>query len=113
MAAASDIVRTVGDRQLAIRGAFKRRVNGTTTPMDLTGATITFRMVEALAPHSVVVNWSAAVIQDAAEGLVYYAPTAGDVDTEGTYLAYFRSSLGGLDLTLPTAGFQVQLVAAK
>ena len=109
MAASRDLVRIVGDRQLAIRGVFLKRVNGVVAPIDLTGATVEFRMVADPAPHTVVVNWEAAQIEDAVTGHVYYPPSAAAVATAGLYRAWFRSTVGGLVLTAPADGFLVEL----
>lgn len=56
-------------------------------PVDLTGATVQFRM-STRAGVAPVVDAAASVI-DAAAGRVAYNWVAGDTDTVGTYLAEF------------------------
>lgn len=56
--------------------------------IDLTGLTVTFRMVDN-DTGTVIVDDETATIQDATTGKVYYQPAAADVATAGMYACYF------------------------
>ena len=59
------------------------------TPVDLTGNTVVFRMVEFDTPTNVTVNSVAATILSAADGTVEYSWAAGDVDAVGRFKGWF------------------------
>jgi hypothetical protein len=65
------------------------------TPINLTGATVTFRMVEYFQKTFVAVNSLSAMILDAINGKVRYQWTTGDTATPGLYLAWFVVNWGG------------------
>lgn len=62
------------------------------TVVDLTGRTVTFRMIE-ISTGTVKVDDSAATITSATLGKVQYDPSAADMDTAGTYAMYFNDDL--------------------
>lgn len=88
------IERVVGNRE-TIQAALTDQ-NG--TAIDLTGATVVFRMVLD-SDASVKVSNASATVDTAASGYVSYTPTAADVDTAGVYDMYW--------LVTPSSG-QVQ-----
>jgi hypothetical protein len=73
------------------------------TPLNLTGATVVFRMRKHLAT-TWKVNSAGAVVTPAS-GIVSYTWIAGDTDTVGVYEAEFLATIGGKPQTLPTVGF--------
>ena len=75
-------------------------VSGVLAAEDLTGATVTFSMVNA-ADDSVKVSASAAVVDDAATGQVSYTFASGDVDTAGIFYGSFTKVDSGADDTFP------------
>ena len=72
------------------------------TPLNLTGATVTFKM-RSRNGTVLKVNAAASVIS-AELGVVQYAWGATDTDTEGSFDAEFVASFGGLPMTVPGAG---------
>ncbi|MBX9790183.1 MAG: phage baseplate upper protein [Pirellulales bacterium] len=81
---------TVGDRLVPLR---KQLVDRDGNPVDLTGSTVAFRMVNAAG--TVKINNAAAVIESAATGEVRYDWAAGDVDTAGEFWGWFIRTQGG------------------
>lgn len=71
-------------------GAQLKDITGTV--VNLTGRTVTFRMVE-ISTGAVKVDDSSAALSVAATGKVQYNPSAGDMDTAGTYAMYFNDDL--------------------
>jgi len=63
------------------------------TAIDLTGRTITFRMVN-LETGAAKVDDASATLETASSGIVSYTPSSGDVDTAGAYAAYFTDDTG-------------------
>lgn len=61
------------------------------SPIDLTGASVSFHMVDS--DGSVKVNTSAS-IDNAGNGEVSYSWSAGDTDTEGVYKAEWEVDFG-------------------
>lgn len=76
---------TKGDRRTAI-AATLRKPDGEV--VDLTGCTVTFRMVKA-SDDTVKINSAAATVDDAEEGDVSYSWAAADVDTAAEYYAWW------------------------
>ena len=115
MAAKVDLILTVGDR----RRSFARTLeNPDGTPLDLTGMTVAFRMVNA-ADNAVKINNAAAAVVTAAEGKVRFDWGATDVDTAGTYFVWFIVTDGAskvetypYNLGTPDLGwFKIQFVS--
>lgn len=72
--------------------------------VDLTGATVTFRMVDSAG--TVVVAAGAVSITNAAAGEVSYSWQAGDVDTVGEFRGEFNAVLfGGAKAHFPNDGY--------
>lgn len=63
------------------------------TAIDLSGRTVTFRMIN-VEDGTVVVNDEAATIETAASGIVSFTPSSDDVDTAGVYAMYFKDDTG-------------------
>ena len=80
------LVRVKGDLD-AIGGTL---VDINNKAIDITGQTITFRMVDA--QGVVKVDNQPAVIEDAAAGRVSYTPQAADVDTTGDFTMFFLAN---------------------
>ncbi len=93
---------TVGDRLEPLR---KQLLDRGGVPVNLSGATITFRMISR-ADGSVKIANAAAIIENAAEGRVRYEWAANDVNTAGDYWAWFIRSNGSTVERYPT-GFQL------
>lgn len=62
--------------------------DNTGVAIDLTGSTVSFRLVEQ-ATGSVKIDNASANIDDAVAGKVSYQPSGTDFDTPGKYAAYF------------------------
>lgn len=73
----------VGDRITPISGKLVQ----SGAVVNLTGSTVLFHMVKK--DGTVKVDEQAATVVSAVGGLVRYAPTANDVDTEGEFFAWF------------------------
>lgn len=101
--------RQVGDTRTAIAGICTRP-NGDV--VDLTNLTMKFAMYDSQGNAKVVETNSNVAVTDAVNGEVEYAPQADDVDTEGTYYAYFIAEAGtGEQDTFPveTGDFKIQI----
>ncbi len=99
--------RQIGDRRIAIAATLKRPDN---TVVDLSGLTPKFRMCTALGVDKVAETSSNVTVTDATNGLVQYAPQADDVDTVGTFHAYFIVETGaGLQDTFPVIAGDFQI----
>lgn len=76
---------TVGDTAVPYRAA----LNNGDGPIDLSGSTVSFRMVLLSETLEVKIGGDACVIDDAANGLVHYEWNDVDVDTAEVYAAWF------------------------
>lgn len=103
--------RRVGDTRTVIAATLKRPDN---TVEDLTGLTLTFQMTDSKGSDKVAETASNVTVTDASAGQVEYAPQADDVDTEGTYFAYFRVADGTDKDTFPAilGEFKIEIVPA-
>ena len=106
-------IRQVGDTRVAIAATLKRPDG---TVVDLTGfeTTTYFKMLDSEGSTKVAETISHVTVTDATAGQVEYAPQAVDVDTEGTFHAYFIV-LDGTDRDIfPAAkgGFEIVIEAA-
>jgi hypothetical protein len=86
-------------------------MQGTNVPLDLTGASVTFRM--RARGGAVKIAAGACTVITAASGIVEYPWAAGDTDTPGLYDAEFVATLpGALPLTAPAdQHIEVKVVA--
>ena len=84
--------RQVGDLRTTI-AATLTRPDGTVE--DLTGLTIKFAMYDAEGSTKVAKTEIGASATDATNGEVQYVPLAVDVDTPGTFFAYFIAETAG------------------
>jgi len=100
--------RQVGDRRTAIAAQLVRPDG---TAVDVTGLTVKFKMVDSQGTAVVAETTDNVTVNDATNGKVYYAPAAADVDTAGTFHAYFVVYDGTLGESFPVeAGhFRVQI----
>ncbi len=81
--------RRVGDTLTVLSATLKQpNASGVLTVKDLTGCTVTFKMLNAATGVTKVAATSATV-ETATSGTVYYRFAAGDVDTAGIYHASF------------------------
>lgn len=79
------------------------------TALDLTGASVTFRM-RARQGGALKVNAAGSISGTPTAGLVEYAWAPGDTDTEGLYDAEWVLSYSGVPQTVPTSGFVTVVV---
>ncbi len=93
-----------GDRLPALR---MQLTDSSGAPLDLTGASVTFRMRST--GGSLKVN-AAATIVDAATGVVQYAWAAADTDTVGGYQAEWACTFAGSTQTVPTRDYVTVVV---
>ncbi len=111
MATTQKQFRQVGDTRIAIAATLKRPDN---TVVDLSGLTLKFTMVESESGTVKVTETSDNVtVTSAAAGEVQYDPVAADVDTPGTYYAYFIAENGsGKQDSFPseTGKFQIAIM---
>jgi hypothetical protein len=106
-------IRQVGDTQIAI-AATLTRPDGTV--VDTTDLTVKFKMISADGTIKVAETSSDVTETDAIAGEVEYSPQAADVDTAGTYYAYFITEDGDTKQdTFPaeTGEFQVVIKGAS
>ena len=97
-----------GDRLPALR---MQLVDASGAPIDLTGASVAFRMRST--SGSLVTLTGTASVVDAASGTVQFAWGVGDTATVGGYIAEWACTFAGSTLTAPTNGYvTVQVVDA-
>jgi hypothetical protein len=77
-------------------------LDGNGQPINLTGATVTFTMVNAAG--SVIVNDAAATVVNATAGVVAYAWGVSDTTNSGTFYGEFEVTSGGLVERFPNDG---------
>jgi len=88
-----------GDRLPILRAQL---LDSEDVPIDLTGASVQFRM-RPRSGGALKVN-AAATVVDAPAGIVEYAWAALNVDTEGLFVGEFAVTLVGLIQTVPSSG---------
>lgn len=96
-----------GDRLPKLRATL---LDGNGAAVDLTAATVQFRM-RPRGGGALKVNSPATVVTPLA-GIVEYSWAAADVDTEGTFEAEFAVTLAGLVQTVPASGFVLVSIEA-
>lgn len=96
-----------GDRLPKLRSTL---VDGDGVAINLTGATVAFRM-RPRTGGALKVNAAAAIVT-AASGIVEYSWAAADVDTAGDFDGEFAVTLAGLVQTVPASGFVLITIAA-
>ena len=79
-------IRHVCDTQVALAVTLKRPDG---TPVNLTGLTVKFKMFDSEGTEVVAATEDNVSVTDAAAGECQYTFQAADVDTEGSYYAYF------------------------
>ena len=100
--------RQVGDTRTAIAATLKRP-DGTVE--SLSGLTLKFAMTDSEGTVKVAETNDNVTVTDATNGLVQYAPQAADVDTPGTFHAYFVAETGaGAQDTFPAIMGEFQIV---
>ena len=87
--------RHVGDTEVAIAATLKRPDG---TVVDLTGLTLKFKMLDSEGSTKVALTDDYVTVTDEDAGQVQYSPVAADVDTAGTYYAYFVTVDGTANL---------------
>jgi hypothetical protein len=93
--------RQVGDLAPAFNGLAQRKgTSGVMAAWPLTGATVTFTMINA-ATEVAKVDAAAASIVTAADGTMKYDFAAGDVDTPGVFYGFFTVTIAGNTDTFP------------
>jgi hypothetical protein len=98
MASSADLEFSVGDRLVPLRF---RLVNADGTPIDLTGATVTLKMVRDLDGVVKVTAGPCTIEDPPTAGQGFYQWAAPDVDTAGLFWVYIRRLKEGLSATLP------------
>lgn len=103
--------RRVGDTRTAIAATLKRPDN---TVEDLTGLTLSFQMTDTEGDDKVAETESNVTVTNATAGQVQYDLQPSDVDTEGTFFAYFRVADGTAKDTFPAekGEFKINIVPA-
>lgn len=96
----ADFYLKVGDRLPKLSATL---LGSTGTAVDLSGATVRFRMASTKTATPKVD--AAATVVSAAAGTVEYEWGATDTDTVGVYLAEWEITIGGKTQTVPTRDF--------
>jgi hypothetical protein len=104
--------RQVGDTRIALAATL---VRPDLTVVDLTALTPKFKMCTAAGVDKVAETTDNVAITDAENGQIQYNFQDDDVDTEGTFHAYFIIEEGGAQDTFPVdAGLmQVRIMGCK
>ena len=103
--------RQLGDTRIPIRGTLEDSLG---VPQNLVGVTVTFKMLGSEGSTKVAETTAHVTVTDAMNGQVEYAPRAADVDTEGTFHAYFVGvGPSGLRTAYPAkqGGFEIVIQA--
>lgn len=95
------------DRLPKLRAAL---TDSTGAALDLTGATVGFRMRARGTGTAVVLTGTAAAVTPATSGVVEYTWGAGDTATPGVYDAEWVLTYAGSVQTVPTTGYLVVVV---
>ncbi len=103
---------TQGDTRTPLAAQLKQKdVNGDLSAVDLTGLTVKFCMVSVDGITKISLTSSNVTVTDAANGKVQYAFQDADVDTAGTYFAWFVTETAGGKLdTFPADGRTFKVV---
>ncbi len=89
-----------GDTIVALDCTCERLVSGIMTPINLTGYSVTFAMINAATGTAKTLTGTASIVT-AAEGVVRFIFSQADVDTPGKYWGLFTVSTGGAKATFP------------
>ncbi len=99
--------RQVGDTRIALATTLKRPDG---TAVDVTGLTVKFRMCTSAGVDKVSETSSNVTVTDATNGQVKYTFQAADVDTAGTFHAYFIVETGaGAQDTFPVEAGELRV----
>ncbi len=104
--AVQEQTRQIGDIRTAIAATLKRPDDSVE---DLTGLTVTFQMTDSEGADKVAETADNVTVTDATAGEVQYDPQTADVDTEGTFFAYFRAADGTGKDTFPAIMGEFQI----
>lgn len=100
--------RTQGDTRTPLGAILQQRdENGVLTAVDLTGKTVSFKMINAAGFSKVALT--TATIVTAAAGKVSYDFQNADVDTPGEYTAWFVVTEGGETDHFPHTGEELKV----
>ena len=84
----------------------QQTIDGVTSPIDLTGATVKF-MMRPVAGGTAKVNATATIVAPATSGQVRYDFAAIDTDTVDDYVYEWQITFGdGKVATVPTVGYE-------
>jgi hypothetical protein len=87
-----------------LQATLQQAIDGVTSPIDLTGATVKF-MMRPVAGGAATVNAAATIVGSAANGVVQYQWLATDTATVGDYVYEWQITFGdGKVATVPTLG---------
>lgn len=104
----------VGDRLPTLRRTLR---DGDGDPIDLTGATVTFRMrpqpTGPTVPALKIAAGATTTIGAPTDGVVDFAWGASDSDTPGVFDGEFAVSIGGLPMTVPSSGYVTVVIEPK
>ena len=101
----------VGDTLTPLGVQLKQKsAAGVLSVVDLSNSTCKFLMVAANGVVKVAETDSNVTITDASNGKVQYDFQSTDVDTPGTYYAWFKNYSGGECDTFPTAGRELKVI---
>ena len=91
----------VGDRLTPARFELNERDTSNT---DLSADTVSFSMFEAATGTVKVDDQAATLTNGGTDGKAHYDWAAADLDTAGTFFAYWKRTSGGLDAQYPQNG---------
>jgi len=113
MSTEQTITITQGDTLLPVGAQLCRRTSNGREAVDLTGATVLFKMIDAEGAASIALTSTGVTVVDDESGTVQFAFSAGQTDTVGTYSLFFVRRVGGKDEHFPNDGnrFLLEIVA--
>ena len=84
--------------------------SGTEVAVDLSGRTVTFRMVNSVGEEVVAETSTGVTVTDAVNGEVEYDFETAGVATYGVYYGYFNASSGGQPNTFPVVQKELKII---
>lgn len=82
-------------------------------PVDLTGASVTFRMRDHASGYTAVNDAVAMIDGDPTDGQVSYVWVAGDTDRHGEYLAEWIVTIDSKQQTVPNDGWVTVVIKRR